>query len=277
MAANDYSTLLATRSDSVAHITLNRPEVRNAFDETLIAELTVAVQRASHDQCRALVLRGAGPAFCAGADLNWMARAAAYTYDENVEDARRLQRMFAAIAHFPGVTIVVVQGAAIGGGAGLAAVCDIVIADESAVFALSEVRLGLVPAIIAPYVLEKIGPGAARALFVTGERFDAATALRIGLVQQVVEGEEQRALALDKLLSRILEAGPHAIATAKSLIREVAGKTPDDVAETTAACIAGLRIGAEGQEGIRAFLDKRRPAFAESLPKPIQTAETYPE
>lgn len=263
MDKENYSTLLVNRRPSIVEITLHRPEVRNAFDETLIAELTRCVEAASGEGCRALVLRGAGPVFCAGADLNWMARAAGYSYEENLEDARGLQRMFAALAHFPGVTVAVVQGAALGGGAGLAAVCDITIADEAALFALSEVRLGLVPAVIAPYVLEKIGVGAARALFVSGERIDAATALRLGLAQYVTAGEPERAVRLEAVLKRVLEAGPHAIATAKALIREVAGRSPDAAAEATAACIAGLRVGAEGQEGIHAFLEKRRPTFAE--------------
>ena len=269
MVNDNYSTLLVARYGNIVDIALHRPEVRNAFNETLISELTETVTHASEDRCRALVLRGSGAAFCAGADLDWMARAAGYTYEANLEDARRLQRMFAAIAHFSGCTIAVVTGAAIGGGAGLAAVCDTTIADESAVFALSEVRLGLVPAVIAPYVIEKIGAGAARSLFVTGERFDALTALRIGLIQQITTGEQQRTQVLAATLTKILEAGPHAIATAKRLTCKIAGKSPDDVAEITAACIAGLRVGAEGREGILAFLEKRQPSFVEAL------SETY--
>ena len=272
MTRDDYSTILVSGTGGVIEIALNRPEVRNAFDETLIAELTSAVNGASDIRCRALILRGAGPAFCAGADLNWMARSAGFSHDENLKDARRLQRMFAAIAHFPGVTIALVHGAAIGGGAGLAAVCDVTIALDATVFALSEVRLGLVPAVIAPYVIEKIGPGAARALFVTGERFDAAKASRIGLVQHTVADDRQRDALLADTLKRILEAGPHAIDTAKRLIRQVAGKNPDDAAEITAECIATLRVGTEGQEGLRAFLDKRPPAFVETLPEATLSA-----
>jgi len=267
MATEQYSTLLASHHGSVMDITLNRPDVRNALDETLIAELTQCVLRAGETGCRALVLRGAGPVFSAGADLNWMARAAAFTEEQNLEDARKAQQLFAGIAHFPGATIAVVQGAAFGGGVGLAAVCDIAIADEAAVFALSEVRLGLAPAIVAPYIIEKIGPGAARALFVTGERFDSATALRIGLIQHITSGEQEREQRVVALLTRILEAGPQAIAAAKSLIRAVTGKSPDEAAEATATCIAGLRAGAEGQEGVGAFLEKRPPSFVEALPE----------
>ena len=262
MAIEEYSRLNTSERVGVTTVTLNRPEVRNAFDEILIAELTDCVARAEERRSRALVLRGAGPSFCAGADLNWMARAANYTYEENLEDARALQRLFAALSHFRGVTIAAVHGAAIGGGAGLVAVCDIAIAEAGATFALSEVRLGLIPAVIGPYVLQKVGLGAARSLFVTGERFDADKALRIGLVHQVAQSSEQLAQLVDVALGRILEAGPEAIATAKQLLRDIAGRSPDEVAERTASCIANLRVSAEGQEGIHAFLEKRKPSFA---------------
>jgi len=262
LAPDNYSTLIVNGIGSVTVVTLNRPHVRNAFDETLIAELTDAALQATESGSRALLIRGAGPAFCAGADLNWMKRAAEYTHDQNLEDARALQRMFAAIAHFSGVSIAVAHGSAIGGGAGLVAVCDIAIADETSVFALSEVRLGLVPAVISPYVIEKIGVGAARSLFVTGERFDGAKALRIGLVQHLVTGEAERISLEREILARVLEAGPAAVATAKQLIREVAGKDPDEVADRTATCIADLRASDEGREGVRAFLAKTKPRFA---------------
>jgi enoyl-CoA hydratase/carnithine racemase len=267
MERDSYSALIVSRVGAVLDVTLNRPDVRNALDETLIEDLTRCAQHAADERLRALVLRGAGPVFCAGADLNWMARAAAYPFDKNLEDARSLQRMFTAIAHFPGVTIALVHGAAIGGGAGLVAAVDIAIANESTQFGMSEVRLGLVPAIVAPYVTDKIGPGAARSLFVTGERIDAARAFRLGLVQVVTSGEEARDEALRSTLDRILDAGPEAVATAKQLIRDISGKSPDDAAEATAHCIAALRAGAEAQEGVRAFLEKRKPSFASPSPE----------
>ena len=251
--------LLVKQNNAVATVTLNRPQVHNAFDEMLIQEITDCFARLSEKaDVRAIVLRGAGESFCAGADLHWMRRMADYSQEENRADAAKLQRMFAAIADCPKPTIARVQGAAIGGGAGLVAVCDIAIAAPEAKFALSEVRLGLVPAIIAPYVLQKIGMGASRALFVTGERFNATEALRIGLVQQLVPADELDA-AVQKKVELITQAGPQAIAVAKRLLSEIADKTPEQAAETTINCIATLRVTPEGQEGIRAFLDKRKP------------------
>jgi methylglutaconyl-CoA hydratase len=267
MESETYSTLLVSRCDGVLEITLNRPKVHNAIDDVLIAELTSCLREAERRQDRAIVLSGAGASFCAGADLHWMERTAGYSDEENLEDARRLQRMFAALDHFPGVTIAVVHGAAIGGGAGLAAVCDVAIADQTARFGLSEVRLGLVPAIIAPYVIEKVGPGTARSLFVTGERFDAARALQIGLVFYAVGSAEEGDALVKGTVERVLEAGPGAVATAKRLVREVAGRAPDDVADITARCIAELRGGPEAQEGMRAFLEKRPPAYARRKPE----------
>jgi enoyl-CoA hydratase/carnithine racemase len=247
--------------DGVATITLDRPEVHNAFDEQLIAELTANIGSASDDAAvRVIVLRGNGPSFCAGADLAWMKRMAAYSREENVEDAWNLQRLFAAIAKSPKVTIARVHGAAIGGGAGLAAACDIAIATAEAMFAFSEVRLGLVPAVIAPYVIRKIGIGAARALFVTAERFTAETALRIGLIQQIVTANELDS-AVEATARRIRGTGPTAVATAKDLMDRIAGLSPVQAAGVTVECIADLRVTAEGQEGIRAFLEKRRPDF----------------
>ncbi len=194
----DELSLLVEERNGVAYVTLNRPQVHNAFDETLIQEITACFERLSDDtNVRAIVLRGVGESFCAGADLNWMRRMADYSEEENRADAAKLQRMFAAIAHCPKPTLARVQGAAIGGGAGLVAVCDIAIASSDTKFALSEVRLGLVPAVIAPYVLQKIGMGASRALFVTGERFGADEALRLGLVQQVVTDDYLKSMGLE--------------------------------------------------------------------------------
>jgi methylglutaconyl-CoA hydratase len=257
-----YQHLVLETSGPVVSVTLNRPEQHNAFDEVLIAELTDAfVHLGEEPSVRLIVLAGAGKSFCAGADLAYMGKMAAYTYEENLADARAIQRMFATIAECPKVTIARVHGAAIGGGAGLVAVCDLAIAAPEAQFALSEVRLGLVPAVIGPYVVEKIGMGAARALFVTGERFGAEEAMRLGLVQQVVSTEELDA-AIRQKAELISRAGPQAIAAAKRLLQEIAGKTPSEAADITVECIATLRAGPEGQEGIRAFLEKRKPRFA---------------
>lgn len=258
-----YTRLLVETQNAVAAVTLNRPEVHNAFDEVLIAELTNAFTQLSGDSAvRAVVLKGAGPSFCAGADLAYMGKMAGYSQEENFADAQALQRMFAAIAHCPKATIARVHGAAIGGGAGLVAVCDLAVASEEAKFALSEVRLGLIPAVIGPYVLQKIGMGAARALMVTGERITAEEARRIGLALQVAPAAGLDA-AIEQQLARIRQAGPEAIATAKRLLRAIAGKTPDEAADITAESIAALRVSPEGQEGIRAFLEKRKPGFAE--------------
>lgn len=255
--------LLLTAASSVATVTLNRPELHNAFDEALIVELTHAFTRLSADpEIRVIVVTGVGSSFCAGADLDWMRRMAGYSRAENVEDARTLQRMFAAIYDCPKVTIARVNGAAMGGGAGLVAVCDIAIATEEAKFGFTEVRLGLAPAVISPYVVQKIGLGAARALFVTGERLDAEEARRIGLVQAVVPADELDA-AVEEKGKRALQAGPQAVAASKQLLRDIAGKTPVEAGDRTVHTIADLRVGPEGQEGIRAFLEKRKPDFGQ--------------
>lgn len=260
----EYSCLKLGFKEAVATVTMARPEVHNAFDETMIAELTHCYQTLSNDTAvRVVVLRGEGKSFCAGADLNWMQRMAKFTWEENVADARNLQQMFAAIQQCPKATVAVVQGAAIGGGVGLVSVCDIAIATEEARFSLSEVKIGLVPAVIAPYVLEKVGMGVVRALFVSGQRFDAAEALRIGLVQQVA----QTSLLEETVNSQIdllLQAGPEAVAAVKKLLQEIAMHTPEEAATATITCIASLRISPEGQEGLQAFLQKRPPSWIAS-------------
>jgi methylglutaconyl-CoA hydratase len=260
----DYSCLQLETRDAVATVTLQRPEVHNAFDDRLIAELTQCYRHLEDEAAvRVIVLRGAGRSFCAGADLNWMRRMTDYSHEENIADARALQRMFAAIAASPKVTVAAVHGAAIGGGVGLVAACDIAIAGFAATFALSEVRLGLVPAVIAPYVVERIGPHAARALFLTGQRIDGDAALRLGLVDETVPSaliDFDRAVA--ERVETLLAAGPVAVATVKSLLRSIAGQTPAEAAEATVECIAALRAGPEAQEGMRAFLEKRRPNWS---------------
>jgi methylglutaconyl-CoA hydratase len=253
-----------------ATIALDRPEVRNALHEDLIAELTHAVGHASMDpDVRTVVIAGEGTAFCAGADLDWMRRAAGWTRDENLADAAKLEAMFRSIYECPKVTIARVHGAAIGGGVGLAAVCDAAIASESAVFSLSEVRLGLVPAIVGPYVLEKTGMGAARALFVTGERIGAREALRIGLVNNVVPPGDLDA-AVDRLCASAEEGKPNAVAAAKRLLMDLRGVRPEDAAAITVPCIADLRAGPEAQAAIAEFLASRSAPPPTASPSPTE-------
>jgi methylglutaconyl-CoA hydratase len=258
-----YQTILVRQDGPVVQLALNRPEVRNAFNAEMVAELTDWARAIRSGEQRAAVLSGAGPTFCAGADLGWMAQSLGYTQDENARDAERLAAMFEALDRVPVPLIARIQGAALGGGAGLAAVCDIAVAEAPAVFGFTEVKLGIIPAVISPYVLGKIGRAAARQLFLTGERFTAERALAIGLVQIVaapgaLDDEVQR------VVSELLTAGPQAAAAAKQLIRDVAGRNPQDVMPTTAEAIAARRVSAEGQEGMRAFLEKRRPAWQDA-------------
>jgi methylglutaconyl-CoA hydratase len=240
------SALRVDRDGSVLRITLARPERRNAFDADLIGEL----QQAFIDvgRARAVVLAGEGASFCAGADVEWMRASVALSFDENVADANAMRQMFEAIDRCPAPVVVRAQGHALGGGAGLVAAADIAIADPSTVFAFSEVKLGIIPAVISPFALAKIGVGNARRYFVTGERFDAATALRIGLVSEVAEGLDA---AMERVVAELLSAGPHAARWAKRLVRE----RPDGT--ETARWIAERRASDEGQEGLAAFLAKR--------------------
>ncbi len=259
-----YQHLLTWRDGAVERLTLNRPDVRNAFNDAMIAELTAwAAATAADATVRAVVIAGAGPTFCAGADVMWMARTVDYTEAENVADALLASRMFSAVDRLPVPVVGRVHGAAIGGGAGLAAVCDVVVAETHATFGFSEVRLGLVPAVISPFVLAKIGRSAARELFLTGRRFTAAHALDIGLVHTTVQAAELDT-AVDAVVRELLTGGREAIASAKQLIADVWHAAPADVAELTAAVLATRRVSAEGQEGLRAFLDKRKPGW--SLP-----------
>jgi methylglutaconyl-CoA hydratase len=255
-------SILIDQRESVLRLTLNRPDVRNAFDEEVIAALTAAVvAAAAQSDLRAVVLAGAGSIFCAGADLAWMSKAIAYSKRENLSDAEDLARMLERLDTLPVPVIGRIQGAALGGGVGLAAVCDIVIAADDAVFALSEVKLGILPAVIAPYVIRKIGVSAARELFLTGVRFSAARALAIGLVHEVVpaSGLDE---AVDRRIRDVASSGPRAIAVAKALIREIASAKPEDVLGLTTNTIAAQRVSEEGQEGMRAFLQKRKPGWS---------------
>ncbi|HEB97221.1 MAG TPA: enoyl-CoA hydratase/isomerase family protein [Sedimenticola thiotaurini] len=246
----------------VARITLNRPRLHNAFDDVVIARLSGLLDElAERDGLRALVLAAEGRSFSAGADLNWMRRMADYSPQENRADADRLAGLMRRLDRLPVPTIARVQGAAFGGGVGLIACCDMAIASERARFALSEVRLGIMPAVISPYVIAAIGPRAARRWILSGERFDAAEALRIGLLHQVV-AEESLDEAVEALLTELLACGPRAQAAAKRLIRDVACRPIDQaLIDDTAARITELRASPEGREGLSAFLEKRPPAW----------------
>jgi methylglutaconyl-CoA hydratase len=253
--------LLITASGPVVTLTLNRPEVRNAFDEGLIADLTAWARGPMPAGARVAVLRGAGTVFCAGADLTWMSRMVAYSHEENVRDARAMAAMFEALDTLPLPLIGRVHGAALGGGAGLAAVCDIVIAAADAVFGFTEAKLGLLPAVIAPFSIAKIGVSAARELFLTAARFPANRAREIGLVHALAP-EAGLDTAVDAVVKELTTSGPEAIVAAKRLIAAIAGRTPAEVAALTADTIATRRVSAEGQHGMRTFLEKKRPLWA---------------
>lgn len=259
-------TILLERSGSTATLTLNRPQVHNAFDDKLIAEATAALESLADDTgARALVVTGAGPTFSAGADLNWMRRMAKAGAEENREDSLRLAKLLRTLQFFPKPTIARVNGSAYGGGVGLVACCDIAIGVEGAKFALSEVKLGLVPATIAPYVVQAIGPRQARRLFVSAEIFDAAEAARIGLLHQCVAASDLDE-AIDRQLHFLAKGGPIAQREAKQLALRTAGMTPESaerIDAENAELIARLRVSPEGQQGLAAFLDKRHPAWPE--------------
>jgi methylglutaconyl-CoA hydratase len=253
-------TISIAAEGPIVRVTLSRPEVRNAFDERMIAELTAWAEGPQPPGARVAVLAGDGKAFCAGADLAWMSRMVDYTHEENVRDAEALARMFGAIDDLPLPVIGRIHGAALGGGAGLAAVCDIVIAAEDASFGFTEARLGILPAVISPYAVAKIGQSAARELFLTAARFSAARAREIGLVHAVVPAAELDA-AVTRYAGELLNSGPEAIAGAKRLIAAVANTAAPNVRGLTAQTIARHRVSAEGQEGMKAFLEKRKASW----------------
>jgi methylglutaconyl-CoA hydratase len=242
------ANLRVEREGSILRVTLARPDRRNAFDAELIRELAEAFVDVG--RVRAVVLAGDGQSFSAGADVDWMRSSVDLSQDENIADANALRRMLEAIDACPAPVVARVQGHALGGGAGLVAAADIAVAARDAVFAFSEVKLGIIPAVISPFALAKIGPGAARRYFLTGERFDAETALRIGLVHEVADDLDS---AVDHVVGELLSAGPQAVRWAKRLVRE----RPDG--SETARWIAERRASEEGQEGLRTFLDKRKP------------------
>lgn len=251
--------LVIRRDDGVLRVQINRPEVHNAFDDVLISEaIELFENEAAFESIRAVVLSGSGPNFCAGADLNWMSRMVDWSREQNAEDSARLARMFALIDRCPVPVIGRIQGAAIGGGVGLVAVCDIAIATSDAKFGLSEVKLGILPAVISPYVIGKIGASHARALFMSGERFGADRALRIGLIHEIVDSEQALDGQVDRALSLIRSSGPEAVRACKALVAFVASHDLDTAIPYTVDAIAGRRISPEGQDGMRAFLRKEK-------------------
>ena len=247
--------------DSITHVTLNRPEVRNAFNAELIAELHRAFERLGSDESlRAVILSGAGKTFCGGADINWMRASLELSREENVSDAKQMSDMFTAIDRCSRPVIARVHGAALGGGSGLVAVCDVAIAADDALFGFTETKLGILPAVISPFVLRKVGISHARALFLTGERFNAERAARIGLVHEVVRFDDLDT-AVDRIVDEIKTGGRDAIALAKKTIADVAAH-PENSREITSQAIAAQRTSAEGQEGLRAFLERRKPNWS---------------
>ena len=253
------SVLRVVHDGATARVTLQRPEVRNAFNAELIAELRAAFDRLATDgSVRAIVLDGAGKTFCGGADVNWMRGSLELSEAANVADAERMSQMYRAIDRCPKPVIARIHGAALGGGAGLAAVCDIVLSSPGTTYGFTETKLGIIPAVISPFVIAKIGVSHARALFLTGERFSAERAQAIGLVHEVLDDDalERR---LNELVAEFGTAGPSAVVAAKDLIQRVRAATYDESASLTARAIARVRTSPEGQEGLRAFLE-RRPA-----------------
>lgn len=264
MVESDYKTIILDRQDEVVRITLNRPEIHNAFNSILISELSDAFFRVKEDGAvRVVVLTGEGKSFCAGADINWIREIIHYSFEQNLEESLQLAELLHLIYTLPKPTVAMVNGSAIGGGNGLLSACDMAVAAEEAIFGLSEVKIGLVPAAISPYIIRKIGESKSREYFLTGKRITAQKALEIGLVNEVVSGEklEER---VDELVKLLLSSGPEAIASCKELIFNVSRMTLEEAKGYTARMIAHLRISEEGQEGTAAFLEKRKPLWAKN-------------
>jgi methylglutaconyl-CoA hydratase len=262
--APSFETLRIDRRETVARVVLNRPDIRNAFDDVMIRELREALAGLRDDpRLRVVVLTGEGQAFCAGADLNWMKRVVEYTAAESEEDSLNLARLMREAFEFPRPIVGRINGPAIGGGTGLVAICDIAVAAESAVFSFSEVKIGLVPAVISPYVVRRVGERYAREYFITGRRLSAADALACGLVNAVVP-DAQLETKVSECVNELLSSGPEAVASAKRLVREIAELSLDEAGPKTARLITELRLSAEGQEGMKAFLERRPPAWRAS-------------
>ena len=256
-------------------VTLNRPDRHNAFDDTLIAELTATLRQfEADDTVRVVVLSGAGKSFSAGADLNWMKRMAGFSKEDNQRDAMALGALMRTLAHLRKPSVARVQGAAYGGGVGLVACCDIAVASQAAVFSLSEVKLGLIPAVISPYVVAAIGERAARRYFLSGERFDAAEAWRLGLVHELGGDDDAMDEKIGEIIEALLACGPVAQREAKELIRAVASRpVTSELIQDTAERIARVRSSPEGREGVAAFLEKRRAAWLPPEPEPVMEPE----
>ena len=256
-------TIKYSFNDKVATITLNRPEIHNAFNEAMISELLEIYQEIAEMQhIRVVVLSGEGKSFCAGADLKWMGDVINYSYEQNLNESLQLAELFYTMYTLPKPTIAKVNGAAIGGGTGMVAVNDIVIASKRAKFSLSEVKLGLVPACISPYVLKRVGERGCRELFLTGQRIDAEQAVKFGLANQVVP-EAELDDAVDKLINQLITSGPNALTICKDLLEKVPQMSLEEAKTYTAESIAALRISDEGQEGMKAFFEKRPPKWSE--------------
>lgn len=252
-------------NDVVARVVLSRPDVHNAFDANLIDELRRTFARLADEppeQLRAVILAGDGPSFCAGADVSWMRASLGLSREQNEADAMAMAQMFDTLDRCPAPLVARVHGAALGGGMGLCAVADLVIAEAGTRFGFTETRLGILPAVISPFVIAKVGETHARALFPGGRRFDAFRALRVGLVHEVVEGEAALDAAVDGAVADLLAAGPTAARAAKGIVREVRGLPHESTRWHTARRIAGQRTSAEGQEGLHAFLERRPPAWS---------------
>jgi len=258
----EFTLLAIRREGAIAHVALARPEVRNAFNAELIAQMHAAFEQLDADAgVRAVVLSGEGKTFCGGADIQWMRGSLELSREANLEDARAMSRMFRAIDTLRKPLIGRIHGAALGGGSGLVACCDVAIASSDTLFGFTETKLGIMPAVISPFVLAKIGLSHARALALTGERFDAARALAIGLVHEVVPSEADLDVAIERIVREVRSASPTGIAATKALFARVSEEAYDATLETTAQAIAEQRTSAEGQDGLRAFLEKRPAAW----------------
>lgn len=256
---NGGKTVRTEKQGAVAKVIFCRPEIHNAFNDQVIDEMTFAFSKLkTDDNIRVVVLTGEGKSFCAGADLNWMRRVKDYAFEDNLDESRRLADLFYDIYSFPKPVIGRINGAAIGGGTGFVAVTDIAVAAQSAIFSFSEVKIGVVPACISPYVVKRVGEGRAREFFLTGERLTAERALTAGLVNRVVPDDMLDA-TVTGLVDTLLTSGPNAIAVCKDLLQNVPSQTVEEYKEYTARVIADLRQSAEGQEGMDAFLNKRKP------------------
>jgi len=261
MKKKTYQTIIFSQEDEIARLSLNRPEVHNAFNSLMIAELDDAFEKVKDDKSlRVVVLTGQGKSFCAGADINWMREIIHYSYEQNLKESLHLAELLHKIYIFPKATVAMVNGTAIGGGTGFLSACDIAVASKQAKFGLSEVKIGLVPAAISPYVIRRIGESKAREYFLTGKRISAHKALEIGLVNEVVPQDKMKNKE-EEIIKLLLSSGPGAIAACKELITRAPGMSFKEAKTFTARMIANLRISEEGQEGMAAFLEKRKPKW----------------